>query len=127
MKEGLPESRLKNLHQRANPMDFPLKVLPLKLQQHTQTGMEYLGMLLGNFGNILELYQPFLYLGSDPGLPFFLWAHVCSDVLTPQHHIDHQPLCLKFPFCRPHLSGGVRLKATWPDPVNNPKPAPDQG
>ena len=112
MKEGLPESRLKNLHQRANPMDFPLKVLPLKLQQHTQTGMEYLGMLLGNFGNILELYQPFLYLGSDPGLPFFLWVHVCSEVLTPQHHIDNQPLRLKFPFCHPCLSGGVKLKAT---------------
>ena len=49
MEEGFPEIPLNNIHKGANLWSIPLKILPLELQLHPQTGVGHLGMLCGDF------------------------------------------------------------------------------
>ena len=62
--EGLSLGILYRTHQRADPSDSPLQVLPLEMEQHPQASICQLWIPIGYFSKDADPMGPCLHLGS---------------------------------------------------------------
>ena len=96
-KEGLPMGRLNQYHEVANLRNINLHSLTLGLEQHTQSSVRQLGMLLIYFSKGLETVGIFLHMGTHPLLQLFPGPQIGPQITSTRHKLEPKYLHQKLP------------------------------